>query len=224
MIDIISLFLIVIFVPLIVLVGVKLYKPKDLRKLFIAFSITLLAIELLRFFVNASFYENAVVPSQDLKLSFVTFLSVIVFFAVFNKGKIGNILKNIFVLTSICPIIIALFNKNVYFSTLDTYGLIKALYFLECGVVILLTILFVLDSKESLNLLQLGFGCIFALGYVFVNFLANYFWTTNVKFDGLWFAQMAVLVVSVGVVYLLLYIVKKFCKKSVKEENTITNE
>lgn len=224
MIDIISLFLIVIFVPLIVLVGVKLYKPKDLRKLFIAFSITLLAIELLRFFVNASFYENAVVPSQDLKLSFVTFLSVIVFFAVFNKGKIGNIFKNIFVLTSICPIIIALFNKNVYFSTLDTYGLIKALYFLECGVVILLAIMFVLDSKESLNLLQLGFGCIFALGYVFVNFLANYFWTTNVKFDGLWFAQMAVLVVSVGVVYLLLYIVKKFCKKSVKEENTITNE
>ncbi len=213
MIDVLCLFLIVIFVPIIVLVGIKIYNPNSYKKLLVAFAITMLGIELLRFFVNASFYESAIVPSNDLKLSFVTFLCVIVFFGIFNKSKFGETCKNIFILTSLNPIIVALFNSKVYLSPFDNYGLIKALYFLECGFVVLLAILFVLDKKEEIKPLQMLYSIIFVLGYAVVNFMANYFWKTDIKFNWLWFLQMSVLIISTTFVYLIYYLLRKWLLK-----------
>ena len=214
MIDVLSLFLIVIFVPVIVIAGIKVYNPNNYKKLLVAFSITILGIELLRFFVNASFYESAIVPSNDLKLSFITFLCVIVFFAIFNKSKFGETCKNIFILTSLNPIIVALFNSKVYLSPFDNYGLIKALYFLQCGFVVLLAILFVVDKKEEIKQLQMLYSIIFVLGYAVVNFMANYFWETDIKFNWLWFLQMSVLIISTILVYLTYYLLRKSCLKN----------
>ena len=65
MFDILSLILISIFFPLIVLVGKMLYKKENLsRKLILGLTITFLAMELLRFFVVASYYEGAVIPKK----------------------------------------------------------------------------------------------------------------------------------------------------------------
>lgn len=58
--DIFFMFLIAVAVPVVAFTGVKLSGRKELYgKLVVAFSVALLAAELVRFFTNASLYDGA---------------------------------------------------------------------------------------------------------------------------------------------------------------------
>ena len=74
MLDSLVLVIISVFVPIIVYTGFKIYKCVSFKKFLVGFSLALLAIELVRFFCNAAFYEGGETPSADLKFGLITIL------------------------------------------------------------------------------------------------------------------------------------------------------
>lgn len=200
MFDILSLILISIFFPLIVLVGKMLYKKENLsRKLILGLTITFLAMELLRFFVVASYYEGAVIPSKEVPYSFITLSCIVCLFAVFNKGKLGKIFQGAFCLTSLVPIIWALFDSAVYTNAYDTHAVAKALYFLECGIV--LAIAFLLVSEQKITAWSnLWAGILLAI-FAVLDCLVITFWETKEAITLMWGITLIVSFVSIGAFY-----------------------
>lgn len=217
MFDILALVLITVAFPVIVLVGYKCLKGGvDKTKAGKAFALTLLFLELLRFFYNAKLYQGAITPAVDLKYSYVTLLTVVALFAAFHKGKFGALCKNVTVLTCLVPLVIGIFNPAVYTNALDTHAVIKGAYFVQSGVAVLLAILF-LDGVPSVLHTLIAFA--FVLFYAFLNFLANTYFKTGVAFDLGWFLQMGTAAVSCFVLYAVCFFVAKLSKK-----NTVKGE
>ena len=85
--DILFMLIIAPAVPVIVCIGVKLSVRKpSYKNLAIAFTIALLAAEVVRFFCNASLYDGAITPKADLKFNFMTVLTILCLFATFNQS------------------------------------------------------------------------------------------------------------------------------------------
>ena len=150
--DILFLVLIAVFVPIIVFVGMKIYDYKNIRKVVIALTFVFLALELLRFFCNARFYDNATTPKGDVKFGIVTVLCIFSLFATFNNNKyLGNLMRNVFILTALAPIITAIFYPITYINALDVNGVCKAFYMLECGFTLTLALLYVKTLFSSFS-------------------------------------------------------------------------
>ncbi len=199
--DILALTLITILVPLIVLVGVKLYHYNNYEKLIRIFAILLFAFDLFRFFYNARFFDNASTPASELKFSYLTVYSIFMLFATYNKGKFGDFMRKGVVLSCLMPLIIGIFNPNVFTSINDTYSLLKALYYIESGLSVLLAILIYKNFNLKFKALDMLYYCVFPIGYALVNMCSILCWQTNYTLNWLWFVQMAVCVVSVLIVF-----------------------
>ena len=90
-------------IPVILFVSLFLYKKDNLEKVNKVIIIVTLALELIRFFYNASFYDKAKTPSGELTFSFITFFIVFGLFASFNKGNLGIFFKRITSYTFLIP-------------------------------------------------------------------------------------------------------------------------
>lgn len=217
MFDLLGLFLIVIFSPIIIINGMKHYKISINKTLQVLVYI-LLGFELFRFFYTAQFYDKAYMPADKVTFTFVTFSVVVALFAVFNKSKIGEISKTILVFTSFAPIIMALFYPHVFTNELDTYAVTKALYFAESGIIITMALLLVKEEVEKCNINSLLFSLGFVAIYIFANVMRNIFWIPNMEFDLTWFLCMGSIILSVIVFYLGNFMF------SIKEEPEVINE
>lgn len=200
MFDILSLILISIFFPVIVLVGKMLYKKENInRKLIVGLTITFLAMELLRFFVVASYYDGAIIPSEEVPYSFITLSCIVCLFAVFNKGKLGKIFQGAFCLTSLVPIIWALFDSAVYTNAYDTHAVAKALYFLECGIILTISILIM--SEQKITAWSNLWAAVLLIVFAALDCLVITFWGTRDAITLMWGITLIVSFVSIGAVY-----------------------
>ena len=114
MFDILSLIIISIFIPAIIVGGTKLYKCNNIQKVIKIFAIIFFALELFRFFYNARFYPDAKTYAPNLKFSYMAVYVIMMLFAAFNNGKLGEFLKKAVILTSLIPLILGLFNPTIY--------------------------------------------------------------------------------------------------------------
>ncbi len=208
MFDILGLLLIVIFAPIIIINGMKYYK-NGLAKSLSILSYILLGLELFRFFYTAQFYERAYMPSDKVTFTFVSFSVVLALFAAFNKSKIGEICRSILPLTSLAPIIIALFYPHVYTNELDTYAVSKAMYFAEAGIVLTIGILLAEEKLEKNTLFSLLESLAFVLVYILSNITRNVFWIPNMEFNLTWFLCMGAIILSVVLTYIVLLLARK---------------
>lgn len=214
MFDILGLFLILIFAPIIILNGKKYYKistEKSVRVLTYIF----LGLELFRFFYTAQFYPRAYMPSNKVTFTFITFSLLVCLFAAFNKNKLGSICKTMLTFTAIAPIILAICYPSVYTNELDTYAVVKALYFVEVGINLTIALLFLKNEIKSLNIKSLLFSLSFVAIYIFANVMRNIYWIPTMEFNFKWFLCMGLIIVSVVLIYLSsLFLLKK---ENVKE-------
>ena len=208
MFDLIGLFAVITFTPIIIINGMKHYKISVDKSIKILIYI-LLGFELFRFFYTAQFYERAYMPADKVTFTFITFSVILALFAGFNKGRFGQVCKSILVFTALCPIIVALVYPHVYINELDTFALCKALYFAQTGLVISIAILLLKEEISKISVKALIFSLCFVLVYVFANAMRNIFWVSNVKFDLYWFICMGAIILSVIVVYFVCVLIAK---------------
>ena len=202
MLDGLILVLVSVFTPIIVYTGFKIYKCENCKKFIVWLSLVLLAIELVRFFCNAALYENGETPSADMKFGFITILCIIGLFATFNNSKFSiNVLRNIFVLSSLGPIILALFNPNVYVNILDVNAVCKACYMIECGLVLAIALFYTLDKKVKISAWNILWAGIFVLICAGINALTIWYWKINTAFDLMWYMSWLTVIFSVFIIF-----------------------
>ena len=208
LIDLIALIVITAFVPLMVFIGAKLHSYKNYDKLLKAFAITLLAVDLFRFFYNAKFYANATTPANELRFSYLTIYSVIVMFSAFSSGNIKKFFSQATLYTALIPIVIGVFNPKVFVNALDTHAVLKALYFIESGIAVLVAILCLINNKEISSVKSLVAPIIsFAVYFVFYS-LAIHFWNFGYEFNLTFLLTLVISLVSIAVVYGITLLIK----------------
>ena len=221
MFDSLFLILISIFVPIIVFTGFKIFKCSNYQKFLNVLSIVLLALEVLRFFYSTTFYTDAETPKEDLKFGIITILSIFSLFATFNNSKIKDSLRNIFVLVSLSPIILGLFDPSVYINSLDVNGVCKAMFMVQCGLTLAIALFYVLDNLK-INPLNILWSVIFILIYVGINALTIWYWKMNTEFNLLWYMSYITVVISIAIMFAIYYIYKFLTNK--KDKNKIENK
>ena len=221
MFDSLFLILISIFVPIIVFTGFKIFKCSNYQKFLNVLSIVLLALEVLRFFYSTTFYTDAETPKEDLKFGIITILSIFSLFATFNNSKIKDSLRSIFVLVSLSPIILGLFDPSVYINSLDVNGVCKAMFMVQCGLTLAIALFYVLDNLK-INPLNILWSVIFILIYVGINALTIWYWKMNTEFNLLWYMSYLTVVISIAIMFAIYYIYKFLTNK--KDKNKIENK
>ncbi len=221
MFDSLFLILISIFVPIIVFTGFKIFKCSNYQKFLNVLSIVLLALEILRFFYSTTFYTDAETPKEDLKFGIITILSIFSLFATFNNSKIKDSLRSIFVLVSLSPIILGLFDPSIYINSLDVNGVCKAMFMVQCGLTLAIALFYVLDNLK-INPLNILWSVIFILIYVVINALTIWYWKMNTEFNLLWYMSYLTVVISIAVMFAIYYIYKFLTNK--KDKNKIENK
>lgn len=221
MFDSLFLILISIFVPIIVFTGFKIFKCTNYQKFLNVLSIVLLALEILRFFYSTTFYTDAETPKEDLKFGIITILSIFSLFATFNNSKIKDSLRSIFVLVSLSPIILGLFDPSIYINSLDVNGVCKAMFMVQCGLTLAIALFYVLDNLK-INPLNILWSVIFILIYVVINALTIWYWKMNTEFNLLWYMSYLTVVISIAVMFTIYYIYKFLTNK--KNKNKIENK
>lgn len=221
MFDSLFLILISIFVPIIVFTGFKIFKCSNYQKFLNVLSIVLLALEILRFFYSTTFYTDAETPKEDLKFGIITILSIFSLFATFNNSKIKDSLRSIFVLVSLSPIILGLFDPSVYINSLDVNGVCKAMFMVQCGLTLAIALFYVLDNLK-INPLNILWSVIFILIYVGINALTIWYWKMNTEFNLLWYMSYLTVVISIAIMFAIYYIYKFLTNK--KNKNKIENK
>ena len=218
--DIFFLLLITAAVPVVVFAGVKISGRKDLYgKLIVAFSIALLAAELVRFFTNAALYEGAITPKADLKFNFMTILTILGLFAAFNK-KYSEGFRSVFVLLLLVPLVFAVIRPSCYVNELDAVnGVGKALYYLQAGFSFTLGILFLRGQDWSIRPLNIAWACLAVLLYAGVDALTIWYWDWNIAFDWVWYLTYAISLVSVAAAYAIVFLIRRLRKEASRPEN-----
>lgn len=221
MFDSLFLILISIFVPIIVFTGFKIFKCTNYQKFLNVLSIVLLALEVLRFFYSTTFYTDAETPKEDLKFGIITILSIFSLFATFNNSKIKDSLRSIFVLVSLSPINLGLFDPSIYINSLDVNGVCKAMFMVQCGLTLAIALFYVLDNLK-INPLNILWSVIFILIYVGINSLTIWYWKMNTEFNLLWYMSYLTVVISIAIMFAIYYIYKFLTNK--KDKNKIENK
>lgn len=173
-----------VLIPFIVIAAERTYKPKDNgRKIAIGLAIGLISVAMLRFFYNASLYEKAYTPAKELTFSYMSLLILFALFAVFNKGKLGEISKKIFVGTALVSVTFPLFANRIFLNPDDTYFVTTALYFVEVGLVTSLATLFVYKEKSMFEPIDLLLPIAALIIYIGIAIGLNYVWKLEIAFD-----------------------------------------
>ena len=198
MINSLILVIVSIFVPFFIILGTKIYKVNNINKVYKWLAISILVLELIKFFTNASFYDKAITPPQDLKFSYISFLVVFILFSVFNKGKVGKFFKSITIYTSLIPLIFGLCTNRVYMNPLDTYYIIPATYYLE-----------EVNYKNEL------FNALYSLGiwaiYIGIMIGTKYYWKLDaITYDLGFYLSIFLSILSIPIAYLAIYLINKF--------------
>ena len=214
MFDKIAMILISVFVPILILSGIKVYNTKNYRKLIIGLTIAFLGVELFRFFYNASLYPMAVTPSNSLTFCYLSFMCATSLFATFNTSKIGEIAKRVLKFTILLPIIMAFIDPKLYTFEFDTYAVIKALYFIEIGLNITLAILYQLEDNRFCKE-EILYPIIFFILYIGINALSIVYFKTGVNFDGIYTIKMILCLISIFIVWSINFLIYK---KKLKNE------
>lgn len=225
MLDSLVLVIISVFVPIIVYTGFKIYKCVSFKKFLVGLSLALLAIELVRFFCNAAFYEGGETPSADLKFGLIAILCIISLFATFNNSSFSvKALRNIFVLSSLGPINLALFDSNVYVNSLDVNAVCKACYMIECGLTLAIALFYLLDNKVKIGAWNILWATIFILICAGINALTILYWKINTAFDLMWYMAWLTVILSILLIFVLnriYHCIKE--KKLTQKESEIDN-
>lgn len=202
MIDGLFLTLISIFVPVIVFTGVKIYNG-NAGKLKMVLTLVFLGFELLRFFCNAAFYEKAAAPSGDIKFHYITLLCIASLFVTFHSGKLaGNgVLRNIFCLTALAPILFGLFDSRIYINALDGNAVCKAGYMLECGLALTLAVLYLSEKKVKMRAWDILWAVVFLLMFVGMDALCIWWWEKPIAYDLMWHFAWAACMLAVPVCF-----------------------
>ncbi|MGM9859048.1 MAG: hypothetical protein ACI311_07395 [Bacilli bacterium] len=222
-----------IFIPVIIFYSLYLYKYKNNHKVSRILIISSLSIELFRFFYNASFYDKAKTPSGYLTFSFITFLIIFGLFAVFNTAKLGTFFKRVFSYSFAIPTLFAIFAPRVYLSQqvevegtlkyLDTYSVLPCLYFIECGLLITLGIIF-LTEFSSYDIKKHSISLVFALAiyvvYTGISIGTKFTWEIEYNFDLNFYLSVFIPVLSMFIIYIISILLSK--KKASKETKTET--
>jgi len=190
--DIVAIVLITAFVPVILFNGLKVFNCKDYGKVAKVAALVLFACEVLRFFIVASKFELGRIPQDDLKIGFVTFVSIFALFAAFMNGKLGAFFKKVFVLLAFTAFAIGICETRVYTLEADQYALIKGLYFLESGLTFALSLLLLKNEKLLLALPEIVAGLGVWLAYVGLSFFFIFYWNLSIPFDAMFFIEKGV--------------------------------
>lgn len=220
MLDLIAFLLIIIFTPCICLICLKISKKKDYRLFCKIFSLLFLVCELIRFLYNASLFTNAATPANQIKLSYISFMCILALISTFNTTRIAVSSRRLLVLTSLFPIIIGLFNNNIYLNENDNYGILKGLYFFECGICLTLTLCFLKNYRKNFSLKPMFMAILWTIAYIGISGLFGYLLRNNEVFTLKWSIMILSILTSVFIVFVLNYlrvlIIKNHEKKSHK--------
>jgi hypothetical protein len=197
MFDLISLIVISLAVPVIVIAGLKLYKVDDIGKIMAVFTIVLLVLEAIKFFYNASLYDDGITPSGEVRLNTTFFLMIVGFFATFHKGRAGQIARSTFILTCLTPIVHAIFVPSVYSSEVDVYSMISGIYFLECGVILFLGYGQMSKRQKAFDLRDCLYAVVFIAFLFLSGVLANVFWRADIEVRILWYLCWPVCLIAI---------------------------
>jgi hypothetical protein len=206
-------------VPAIFLVGYFIYKPKNILKISKVVAITLLLLELFRFFYNA-FLQDAgamgAITSNNLTFSFISFMIVLGLFGTFGSNKFSKICSQVFNYCVLIPLILSLFNSSLYIFPSDTHMVISALYFLESGLIISLYVLSLLNMSKTPNkpsIIHVIISMVFALVYMLASVLIHYYWD-QVPFNIMFLIAILTGVVSSIIPFFLNLLVYKLIKET----------
>lgn len=226
MLNVALLLLSAILIPVIVLMGIKTYEPKgENPKLLKGLVLGLFGTDLLRFFYSASLYEKGFLPAKELPFSYLSILIIFALFAVFSNGTHGKILKKVFVLSSLIPVIFPLFAPRIYLNADDTYFVTTALYFIEVGLITSLATLFVCKDDHGITPEDLLLSAGVFLVYMGIAVGLNFGWQLAIPFDINFYLSYGLSLLSIGLVYLLIMLKRRFFNgKSPKEIETIITE
>lgn len=215
-----------VLIPFIVIAAERTYQPKDNgRKIAVGIAIGLLGVALLRFFYNASLYEKAFTPAKELTFSYTSLLILFALFAVFSKGKLGQISKKIFVGTSLISLIFPLFASRIYINPDDTYFVTTALYFVEVGLTTSLATLIVYKEKAIFKPIDLLFPSVAFIVYIGIAIAMNYAWKLEIPFDLNFYLGYGLSFASIFLVFGITKLVEHVAhKKRIKNEEFLEVE
>lgn len=180
MVKLILLIFISFCVPVIGIVGLKTYGIKKDKSLKII-AISLLVLEIFKFFYNASLYENGATPIESLSFSIITLLVVTTLFGAFGNQKLQKTFANLSAYCSVVPIILAIFNHSVYEVGEDTHAMLTGMYFLQTGLLMIFSVLHFSGNKDF-PLSDIVYPVIFLGFFLGLTAFTNYCWTTNFLF------------------------------------------
>lgn len=216
-----------IFIPFMILISLRLYNYKNDQKLTKILIIITLSLELFRFFYNASFYDKAKTPSGYLTFSYITFLIVFGLFAIYNHNKLGVFFKKVFSFTCLIPTFFALFASRVYESekevegvltSLDTYSVLPCLYFIECGLLITIGVVFirqlVFESVKSLSF-SLLFSVLVYVLYTLISIATKFAWEIQYNFDINFVLSITVSLITIIIIYVISFVCSTKINKKV---------
>lgn len=214
-------------IPVILFVSLFLYKKDNLEKVNKVIIIVALALELIRFFYNASFYEKAKTPSGELTFSFITFFIVFGLFASFNKGKLGIFFKRITSYTFLIPMFFAIFAPRVYLAlakddagnSLDIYAVENAIYFVESGLVACFGLInLYLNRTENIkyHMFSLLFSVSIYVAYTLISIGTKYLWEIEYDYDLNFYLSIFVSLASIFIPFVNSICLFKFDKKKVE--------
>jgi len=219
-IELVSLLLISLFVPFFIILGVKLYKYQNIQKLVKILTVSVLLNELIRFFYNARLYEDARLPSENVKLGLLFFV-VLTLFSTFSTKKI---FKQGFYLTVFYPLVYALFNRYTFTDPSDNYTIIPAFFSIEIGLILTIFILNIKEYIASFNKFSfIPAGVILVLSFIAV-FSTNLWWRNSSFIDLYQLLGLGLMLVSSVVIYLVfLFLNKKYTQKD-STDTALTEE
>lgn len=206
-----------IIVPFLLIVSIRLYNPQNMNKIYKVLAILILVLELIRFFTNASFYDKAITPAQDVKFSFISFITVFILFGAFNKGKIGKIFDSFTIYLCFVPLVFGEVTNRVYTNTLDIYSILPATYYLQSALIISYACVRIMTIKEVNYKCELGKALV-SLGvwilYVGIMVYTKFYWRLdNIVFNQNFWLSVSLPIISIPFIYLCVFLYNTFYVK-----------
>ena len=170
-------------------------------------AVSLIILEIFKFFYNASIFPRynppidaealpmGDTPAAYLSLTIVTLIGVMMLFGVFMKSdnKFGVIMRCTVLIVALVPILFTIFDNSAWYRPNDTFGylfgmtdsvqigMIGAIYFVQCGLV-LASAYYLLLGKKRISVLGLVIGLAFVGAVMGLVGLTNWLWDTNFLF------------------------------------------
>lgn len=189
--ELVAMLTVTVSVAFFVLLGLKHFGAEKRKRLICTLAVLYLALDMLRFLVNASFYDKATTPATDVKFGYNLLYACVALFAAYHEGKWKRFFCSIACFTALVPFFSACFDRTVFFSQSDENGVLSGIFFAESG--ISLSIALLLRSAGECDLSAKGlFDALLAVGvFLVMSLLAYLFWVLQIhRNDTFAFAQI----------------------------------